>query len=52
MKEREIINGVETAKSLYPDGCSCGISYQEGEYKKHLIDFHVIDVQYRYNKFD
>jgi len=50
MNEPEMINGVESARSLYPDGCSCGIDYGVlTKYKKHLLDIHVIDISYRYN---
>ena len=42
--------GVEMANDLYPNSCSCGIDYgDKSKYKKHLIDFHVIDIEYRYN---
>ena len=41
MKNIEIINGVESARSIFKN-CSCGIDYGNKEnYKKHLIECHM-----------
>ena len=42
MKEPHL--GVDSAYNLYPNGCSCGIDYEElnQTYKEHLFKKHLI----------
>ncbi len=42
--EIEIINGVESARSIFKNSCSCGINYGDNktQYKKHLEQFHIV----------
>ena len=42
----EKINGVESARSIYPNTCSCMVDYlgQNKTYKEHLLECHLVKI--------